>query len=90
MQLQVTEMDSESALLREALTHGGDFDVIQINSFISKSFVPENVFSKLTQDELPNIRQVSVDFKNLDYDLQDEYFVPLGWGLNGFLVNTER
>lgn len=90
VQLTITEKDSELEVLREALSKNTEYDLIQINSFISKSFMLENVFVPLENERLPQLQDISVDFKNLDFDPDNKYLAPLSWGLNGFLVNTKQ
>lgn len=90
LQLHVTEMGTEAELLREALTHSENYDIIQISSFVSKSFLVENVFAPLKVDAISNFNNVSIDFKSLDFDLDNKFLLPLTWGLNGFLINSKE
>jgi spermidine/putrescine transport system substrate-binding protein len=90
LQLHVTEMSTEAELLREALTHTENYDIIQISTFVSKSFLVENVFAPLNMDTVSNFKDVSVDFKSLDFDLDNKFLLPLTWGLNGFVVNAKE
>lgn len=88
--LQVVEKKSDLGVLREALSRNNEYDLIYIHSGVSNSFILDNVFSPLDYEEIPNAEEISIDFKNLDFDPENKYLVPIAWGLNGFLVNGER
>ena len=90
VQIVLTEKNSESEILREALSNNQSYDLIQVDSFIAKSFILENVFFPLELDEITHFKDISIDFKNFDFDPDNKYLLPVSWGLNGFLVNTNR
>jgi spermidine/putrescine transport system substrate-binding protein len=87
--LLVTEEGSEVDLLREVLSHYQNYDVIELPSFVLKSFLLDNVLLPLNTHDVPNLSQVSIDFRHLDFDPDDAYLVPVSWGLTGFVVNTK-
>jgi spermidine/putrescine transport system substrate-binding protein len=86
---ELTEKTSEMELLREALSHNKQYDLISIPSYIAKSFLIDNVFLPLDLSEISQLPEVSVDFKNLDFDPDNRHLLPLTWGLNGFLINSK-
>jgi spermidine/putrescine transport system substrate-binding protein len=89
LQVILTEKPTEIETLREAMSRPQDYDVIQLNSFVSKSFILDNVFAQIDFDEIPKFSDVSIDFKNLDYDADNRYLVPTSWGFNGFVINSK-
>ncbi len=90
IRLILTEKASEGEVLREALSRSADYDLIALSSFVSKSFIVDNVFTPLDLDDIPHFNNVSVDFKNLDFDLDNQYFAAISWGLNGFIINAKK
>jgi spermidine/putrescine-binding protein len=89
VEIVLTEKDNEIEVLREALTHSQNYDLIQVSSFVAKSFLIDNVFIPITVDDVPRLKDVSIDFKNLDFDPDNHHLVPMTWGLNGFLINAK-
>ena len=85
----LTEKDSDADLLREALSENKNYDLIQIRSFITKSFLLDSVFKPLDADRIEG-QSISIDFKNMGFDPSDKYFVPITWGINGFLVRDDK
>jgi spermidine/putrescine transport system substrate-binding protein len=94
VRLHVTEKDSDIELLREALSRNQDYDLIQITSFIAKSFIIDNVLVPTASEDgaslVANLSHVSIDFKGMDYDPENKHLLPITWGLNGFLINTQK
>ncbi|OFZ18116.1 MAG: hypothetical protein A2Z20_06100 [Bdellovibrionales bacterium RBG_16_40_8] len=86
----LTEKKTEYEVLREILSNFNSYDIIQINSFIVKSFILENIFLPLELDDISHFKDISIDFKNFDFDSDNKYLLPVSWGLNGFLINTEQ
>jgi len=87
--LLLTEESSEVDLLREALSHYQNYDVIELPSYVLKSFLLDNVLAPLTTADIPELSKVSIDFRHLDFDPDDRFLVPVTWGLTGFVVNTK-
>jgi spermidine/putrescine transport system substrate-binding protein len=94
IKLLITEKESDLDILREALSRNENYDLILIRSFIAKSFIIDNILTPLFDDNgnhlLRNLTQISVDFKNIDYDPDNKYLIPITWGLNGFVVNAQK
>lgn len=90
IKIVLTEKNSDGDILREALSRNSEYDLIQMSSFISKSFIVDNVFAPLEFNEISNFLNVSVDFKSLDFDLDNHHFIPISWGLNGFILNAKK
>ena len=84
----LTEKDSDADLLREALSENKNYDLIQIRSFITKSFLLDSVFKPLDADRIEG-QSISIDFKNMGFDPSDKYFVPITWA-TGVDMKTGR
>ena len=86
--LRVTHISHPQNFLQQMLTSGADYDLIQVNSFLAGSFLIENVFEPLDWEMIPNKQNISIDFQNLSYDPNSQFFLPLFWGVNGFLYDS--
>ncbi|MEQ1665254.1 MAG: extracellular solute-binding protein [Bdellovibrionales bacterium] len=88
--LVITEKTTENDLLRTALSQNSDFDLIQITSYLTQSFLIENVFQPLDHSLVSRFNDISVDFKSLDYDPSNKLLVPLSWGISGFVIHSKK
>ncbi len=88
--LQVTEEPAEIDLLRELLSHSDNYDIVELPSFVMHSFIKNNVLKRLNKSDIPSLGQVSIDFKHLDFDPDGRYFVPVTWGVGGFLYDPTK
>ncbi len=88
--LKVTTKATPQELLRELLSHHQDYDLIQFSSFLADSFILENVFDEVHDDDINNFSNISVDFKNLGFDPENRFVIPLFWGVNGYVYNSKE
>ncbi len=88
--LQVTEEPAEIDLLRELLSHSDNYDIVELPSFVMHSFLIKNVLSPINGKTIPSMKQISIDFQHLDFDPGGKYFIPVSWGVSGFLFNPAR
>jgi len=88
--LNVRHVPSSQEFLQEMLTHGGQYDLIQFNSFLADSFLIENVFAELERERIKQIENISIDFQNLNFDPNSQFLIPIYWGVNGFVYNAEK
>lgn len=83
--LNIKTIKKPQDFFREMLTNGSHYDLVQVNTFLIDSFLIENVFAEVDWSSLENYQSISVDFQNFNFDLSGQYFVPLFWGINGFV-----
>ncbi len=89
LRLVVTERATTQELLRDALSHFQDYDLMVVPSFALKSFLIENLFSPLESNITRQFANVSIDFQHLDFDPDNRFLMPLSWSITGFLVNSK-
>ncbi len=87
--LIVTEKPTTQELLREALSHFQDYDLMVVPSYTLKSFLIENLFAPLDSSISKQFGNISIDFQHLDFDPDNRFLVPLSWSITGFIVNTK-
>lgn len=88
--LRVTTRSSPQEFLRELLSSRGNYDLIELSSFLIDSFIIENVFDEIDRERVTNFENISVDFQNLNFDPEGRHLLPLFWGVNGFVFNSEK
>jgi spermidine/putrescine-binding protein len=82
-------VDSDDALFAEIVGHPDKYDLIQIFSYMANKQIGLKGFAKLKPQLLADISKASADLSNLSIDPEFEYLLPVTWGINGFLWNTE-
>jgi spermidine/putrescine transport system substrate-binding protein len=87
--LRVTEKETPQELLRELLSHHQDYDLVQFSSFLADSFLLENLLEEIDDTRFRNAKNISIDFKNLSFDPENRFLIPLFWGVNGYVYNSE-
>lgn len=66
---------------------GADYDVLFPSDYMIERMINEDMLHKLDFSNIPNYKYIEDQFKNLDYDPQNEYSVPYMWGTVGILYN---
>ncbi len=75
-----------SEFLRQMANSDSKVDVLCTSSMLIKSLIQSHWIKKSELGDLPNLQQVSVDFRQLPYDPGNEYSVPVLWNLYGFFA----
>ncbi|WP_058486653.1 ABC transporter substrate-binding protein [Defluviitalea phaphyphila] len=66
---------------------GSSYDVIFPSDYMIERMIKENLLQKIDLNNIPNYELIDEQFKNLDYDPNNEYSVPYMWGTVGILYN---
>ena len=56
------------------------------SNFITK----EALLDKIDNSQLSLFQNISVDFTRLDFDRDNEFFIPITWGINGILYDSSK
>lgn len=65
------------------------YDVVFPSDYMVERMIQEGMLNKLNYDNIPNIKNIGEQYKNLDYDPKSEYSVPYMWGTMGILYNKK-
>jgi len=66
---------------------GSNYDVIFPSDYMIEKMINENMLQKIDITNITNYDLIDDQFKNLDYDPNNEYSVPYMWGTVGILYN---
>lgn len=88
--LRVTEKATPQELLRELLSHHREYDLVQFTSFLADSFHLESLLEEIDINRLRNAKNISIDFKSLSFDSENRFVIPLFWGVNGFVFDSQK
>lgn len=67
---------------------GVSYDVIIPSDYMISKMIKEGMVQKINMDNIPNYKYIMEDFRNLEYDPQNEYSVPYTWGTVGIIYDT--
>ncbi|MDD2268738.1 MAG: spermidine/putrescine ABC transporter substrate-binding protein [Eubacteriales bacterium] len=68
---------------------GANYDIIIPSDYMIERLIKEDLVQKIDFTNVPNYSYISEDYKNLEYDPNNEYSVPYAAGLVGIIYNTE-
>lgn len=67
---------------------GVSYDVIIPSDYMISKMIKEDMVQKIDMNNIPNYKYIMDDFRNLEYDPQNEYSVPYTWGTVGIIYDT--
>ncbi len=67
---------------------GTNYDVIFPSDYMIARLIKEDMLHKIDMSKITNYHHIGDEFKNLDYDPNNEYSVPYMWGTLGIVYNT--
>ena len=63
------------------------YDVIFPSDYMIEKMIKEDMLAKIDFENVPNFKNILSEFKNPEYDPQNEYSVPYFWGTVGLVYN---
>jgi spermidine/putrescine transport system substrate-binding protein len=88
IEVRLYPQKTAQALLERVLEK--PFDVIVFKSYLAASLLKQNQIAKIDHTLVKNWSQISKDFLGLSFDPNNEFFVPFGWGIMGFMFPVEK
>ena len=67
---------------------GSSYDVVVPSDYMVEKMIKEDLVQKIDMSKITNYSKVNDEFKNLFYDVNNEYSVPYLWGTMGIVYNT--
>ena len=66
---------------------GATYDVIIPSDYMINKMIKEGMVQKLDFDNIPNFKYIMPNFRNLEYDPDNDYSVPYTWGTVGIIYD---
>lgn len=66
-----------------------EYDVVIPSDYMIGKMIQEGMLAKLNFDNIPNYTYIDEEYKNLEYDPNNEYSVPYTWGTVGIFYNKK-
>ncbi len=70
--------------------HNGNYDLIQPSGEYAHRMWTEGLLKKIDFSKIPNYAKVDPYWKKTSVDPEEQYSVPMFWGLTGFLINKDK
>lgn len=80
--------DTNESLYSTLSTGGYDIDVIIVSDYMVSRLIAENKLASLNFSNIPNFELIGEDYRNLNYDPENQYSVPYMWGTVGLIYNS--
>ena len=65
-----------------------EYDVVIPSDYMIGKMIDEGMLAKLNFDNIPNYQYIDEQYKNMEYDPNNEYSVPYTWGTVGIFYNS--
>lgn len=63
------------------------YDVLFPSDYMIERMIEEDLLQRIDMDNIPNYKYIKPQFKDLDFDPNNEYSIPYFWGTMGILYN---
>lgn len=88
--VEYTTFDSNESLYAKLKNGSASYDVIIPSDYMISRLAEEGMLQKLDYSNIPNFEKyVDAEFKNPEYDPNNEYSAPYMWGTVGIIYNTK-
>lgn len=83
----VTFDSTEEAVAQ--MNQGQVFDIVVMENQFVSSLVAQNLLAEIDYSNVPNIKNISANFRDLSYDPKNKHTIPYTWGTTGLVVRAD-
>ena len=84
-----TNYQSNEEMFTKLSGGGVSYDLVVPSDYMISKMIERDMLAEINYDNIPNYKNVSDDFKNLEYDPQNRYSVPFTGGTVGIIYNKK-
>ena len=88
IKVNYTLFSSNEELYTKLRSGAANYDVIVPSDYMIGKMIGEGMLEKLNFDNIPNYKYIDEKYKNTNFDPNNEYSVPMYWGVVGIIYNT--
>ena len=88
IKVNYTLFSSNEELYTKLRSGGTNYDVIVPSDYMIGKMIGEGMLQKLDFNNIPNYKYIDEKYKNANFDPNNEYSVPMYWGVVGIIYNT--
>ena len=89
IKVNYTTYDSNETMLTKLETGGSSYDIIIPSDYMIERLISKDMLEKLNFDNIPNYQYIDEQYKNNQFDPNNEYSVPYTYGAVGIIYNTK-
>ena len=87
IEVNYTTFDTNESLYSKLAGGGANYDVIIPSDYMVSKLISEDMLEKLDFNNIPNFQYIDEEYRNPNYDPENEYSVPYTWGVVGIFYN---
>lgn len=87
IKVNYTLFASNEELYAKMSSGGTSYDVIIPSDYMIGRMIADGMLQKPDFDNIPNYKYIDAEYKNKNYDPENEYSVPYFWGVVGIVYN---
>ena len=87
VKVNYTQFASNEELYAKMRAGGTSYDVIVPSDYMIGRMIEEGMLQKLDFADIPNYKYIDEKYRHRNFDPQDEYSVPIYWGVVGIIYN---
>ena len=84
-----TNYQSNEEMFTKLSGGGVSYDLVVPSDYMISKMIEKDMLAEINYENIPNYKNVSDDFKNLEYDPQNRYSVPFTGGTVGIIYNKK-
>ena len=88
IKVNYTLFASNEELYTKLKSGGASYDLIVPSDYMIGKMIGEGMLQKLDFNNIPNYKYIDEKYKNTNFDPDNEYSVPMYWGVVGIIYNT--
>lgn len=88
IKVNYTLFASNEELYTKLKSGGASYDIIVPSDYMIGKMISEGMLQKLDFANIPNYKYIDEKYKNTNFDPDNEYSVPMYWGVVGIIYNT--
>lgn len=89
IKVNYTLFSTNEELYAKLRAGGSYYDIIVPSDYMIGRMISEGMLKKLNFDNIPNYKNIDDTYKHKNFDPNDEYSVPLFWGIVGIIYNAD-
>ncbi len=88
IKVNYTLFSSNEELYTKLKSGGASYDIIVPSDYMIGKMIGEGMIQKLDFGNIPNYKYIDEKYKDTNFDPNNEYSVPMYWGVVGIIYNT--
>lgn len=89
IKVNYTLFSTNEELYAKLRAGAASYDIIVPSDYMIGRMISEGMLKKINFDNVPNYKNVDETYKNANFDPNNEYSVPLFWGIVGIIYNKD-